>query len=51
VLLFLALLILILWLMGGFALHVGGDLIHLLIVIAVVLVILNYLPVIRGPRE
>jgi len=29
----------ILWLVGGFALHIGGNLIHILIVIALILVV------------
>jgi hypothetical protein len=29
------------WLLGGFAFHVGGDAIHIIIVIAVVLLLLN----------
>jgi hypothetical protein len=47
-LLLLALIIVILWAMGGFALHLGGDLIHLLLLVAVVLVIIEYLPRLRG---
>jgi len=34
-----AVILLILWLLGGFAFHVGGGLIHLLLVIVVILVI------------
>jgi hypothetical protein len=29
------------WLLGGFAFHIGGDAIHIIIVIAVVLLLLN----------
>jgi len=29
------------WLLGGFAFHVGGEAIHIIIVIAVVLLLLN----------
>ena len=29
------------WLLGGFAFHVGGDAIHIIIVIAIVLFLLN----------
>jgi len=36
------------WLLGGFAFHVGGDLIHLLIVLAVILFLWNIFT--RGPR-
>ncbi len=39
--------LLILWLLG-FTMHVGGGLIHLLIVIAVVVVIINLLSGRRG---
>lgn len=35
----LAVILLILWALGFFALHVGGGLIHLLLVIAVVVII------------
>ena len=37
--------LLILWALGFFALHVGGGLIHLLLVIAVIVIIVN---LIRG---
>jgi hypothetical protein len=50
-LLFLALLILILWLMGGFAFHVGGDLVHLLILVALVLICLHFWPRLRSGDE
>ena len=33
----------ILWLLGGFAFHVGGNLIHILIVVALVVLIFNLL--------
>ncbi len=33
--------LLILWALGFFALHVGGGLIHLLLVIAVIVIIVN----------
>lgn len=29
------------WLLGGFAFHVGGDAIHIIIVIALILLLLN----------
>jgi hypothetical protein len=29
------------WLLGGFAFHIGGDAIHIIIVIAVILLLLN----------
>jgi len=41
-------LILILAWLGGFSLHIGGDLIHLLIVIAVVILIFRLLGIGRG---
>ena len=34
--------LLILWALGFFALHVGGGLIHLLLVIAVIVIIVNF---------
>ncbi|MGH2362025.1 MAG: lmo0937 family membrane protein [bacterium] len=36
------LVLLILWALGGFAFHVGGNLIHLLLVIAVIVLIYNF---------
>jgi len=36
-----AVVLLILWLLGFFALHVGGGLIHLLLVIAVIVVLVR----------
>lgn len=38
-----AIILLILWALGFFAFHVGSGLIHLLIVIAVVMVLINLL--------
>jgi len=35
--------LLILWLLGAFAFHVGGSLIHLLLVIAVIVVVVRLL--------
>jgi hypothetical protein len=29
------------WLLGGFAFHIGGDAIHVIVVIAVILLLLN----------
>jgi len=37
-----AIIILILWALGFFALHVGGGLIHLLLVIGVIVLIWNF---------
>jgi hypothetical protein len=48
-LLWLIILILVIMWMGGFALHVGGALIHLLIVIALILLVYN-LATGRGAR-
>jgi hypothetical protein len=42
-----AVVLLVLWLLGFFALHVGGGLIHLLLVIAIIVVLLR---VISGRR-
>jgi len=36
-----AVVLLILWLLGFFALHVGGGLIHLLLVIAIIVVLVR----------
>lgn len=40
-----AVILLVLWLLGFFAFHAGGGLIHILLVIAIVVILLN---VIRG---
>ncbi len=42
-----AVILVVLWLLGFFAFHVAGGLIHLLIVIAVIVVLLN---IIRGRK-
>jgi hypothetical protein len=42
-----AVILIVMWLLGAFAFHVGGGLIHLLLVIAVVVVLLR---VISGRR-
>jgi len=42
-LLTLALILLVLWALGFFAFHVAGGLIHLLLVIAVIVVIVNFI--------
>jgi hypothetical protein len=36
-----AVILLVLWLLGFFAFHVGSGLIHLLLVVAVIMVIIN----------
>ena len=41
-LLTIAIILLILWALGFFALHVGGGLIHLLLVIGVIVLIWNF---------
>lgn len=42
-LLTIAIILFILWVLGAFVVHVGGGLIHLLLVIAVVVVIWNFI--------
>jgi hypothetical protein len=42
-----AVVLLVLWLLGFFAFHVGSGLIHLLLVVAVIMVIIN---LIQGRR-
>ena len=42
-----AVVLLILWLLGFFALHVGGGLVHLLLVIAIIVVLVR---VIQGRK-
>jgi len=37
------------WLLGGFAFHVGGDLIHVIIVIAILLFLYNMFWYPRAP--
>jgi hypothetical protein len=37
-----ALVLVVLWLLGFFALHVGGALIHILLVVALIVVILHF---------
>jgi hypothetical protein len=37
----LAVILLVLWLLGFFAFHIGGGLIHLLLVIAVVVIVIQ----------
>jgi hypothetical protein len=43
-----AVVLLVLWLLGFFAFHVGSGLIHLLLVIAIIMVLIN---VIQGRRK
>lgn len=42
-----AVILLILWLLGGFAFHIGGGLIHILLVVAIIVVLVR---VIQGRR-
>jgi hypothetical protein len=42
-----AVILLVLWLLGFFAFHVGSGLIHILLVIAIIMVLIN---VIQGRR-
>ena len=44
----LAIVLLVLWALGFFAFHVGGGLIHLLIVIAIVMIVINLVSGRRG---
>ena len=41
-LLTIAIILLILWLLGAFAFHVGGGLIHILLVIGLIVLIVNF---------
>jgi len=40
---FIVVILIISWLLGGFAFNIGGDAIHIIIVIAIILLILNLL--------
>ncbi len=42
-LLTIAIILFILWVLGAFVVHVGGGLIHLLLVIAIIVVIWNFI--------
>ena len=42
-LLTIAVILFVLWLLGAFAFHVGGGLIHILLVIAIIVVIWNFI--------
>jgi len=42
-LLTIAIILFVLWLLGAFAFHVGGGLIHILLVIAIIVVIWNFI--------
>ena len=41
-LLTIAVIILILWLLGAFALHIGGGLIHILLVIGLIVLVVHF---------
>ena len=43
-----AVILLILWLLGGFAFHMGGGLIHILLVVALIVIVVNLLQGRRG---
>lgn len=47
-LLTIAIILFILWLLGAFVVHIGGALIHILLVIAVIVIIVNFVRG-RGP--
>jgi hypothetical protein len=38
-----AVILLVLWLLGGFAFHIGGGLIHILLVVALIVIVVNLL--------
>jgi hypothetical protein len=38
-----AVILLILWLLGGFAFHIGGGLVHILLVVALIVIVVNLL--------
>jgi Family of unknown function (DUF5670) len=38
-----AVILVILWLLGGVAFHIGGGLIHLLLVVAIIVIVVNLL--------
>lgn len=42
-----AIIILILWLLGAFALHIGGGLIHILLIIGLIVLVMHF---VRGRR-
>jgi len=37
-----AIILFVLWLLGAFAFHVGGSLIHILLVIALIVIVVNF---------
>ncbi|MDP9085157.1 MAG: lmo0937 family membrane protein [Pseudomonadota bacterium] len=42
-----AIILLILWLLGAFAFHIGGGLIHILLIVGIIVLVLHF---IRGRR-
>ncbi|MEO6247196.1 MAG: lmo0937 family membrane protein [Sphingomicrobium sp.] len=42
-----AIILIVLWLLGAFAFHVGGGLIHILLIIGIIILVLHF---IRGRR-
>ena len=42
-----AIILLVLWLLGAFAFHVGGGLIHILLIVGIIVLVLHF---IRGRR-
>jgi hypothetical protein len=42
-----AIILVVLWLLGAFVLHVGGGLIHILLIIGIIVLVLHF---IRGRR-
>ena len=44
------LILVVLWLLGGLAFHVGGGLIHILIVVAIIVLLFNLFRGRRGRR-
>ncbi len=47
-LLILCLILILFWALGGFAFNVGGSLIHILLVIALICLVIEFLPRLRG---
>lgn len=42
-----AIILIVLWLLGAFAFHVGGGLIHILLIVGIIVLVLHF---IRGRR-
>ena len=42
-----AIILIVLWLLGAFAFHIGGGLIHILLVIGIIVLVLHF---VRGRR-